>query len=214
MKVLITGFDPFGGEKVNPAFEAVKLLPDTIAGASIVKKEVPTVFGKAGDALEGFIREEEPEVVICIGQAGGRSSICPEKVAINLMDARIPDNQGNQPTDQPIKEDGENAYFATVPVKAMVNRIRKKGIPAVVSYSAGTFVCNEIMYRLLYLLHKKHPDIRGGFIHVPYAAQQAVDKANGTPFMSLAMIADGLAAAVEAAVDTKTDEGGPMGTIM
>lgn len=214
MKVLITGFDPFGGETVNPAYEAVKLLPDSIAGAEIVKKEVPTVFGKAGKVLEQYIEEENPDVVICVGQAGGRSGICPEKVAINFSDARIVDNEGNQPTDHVIKKDGENAYFATVPVKAMVNRIRKRGIPAIVSYTAGTFVCNDIMYSLLYLIHKKYPDIRGGFIHVPYAAEQVVDKANGTPSMSLSMISEGLLAAVEAAVDTKEDEGGSMGTIM
>lgn len=120
MKILLTGFDPFGGETVNPAFEAVKLLPDTIAGAEIVKQEVPTEFIRAGEVLEAAIQANQPDVVICIGQAGGRSAITPEKVAINLMDGRIADNAGYQPIDVTIQEDGETAYFTSLPVKAMV----------------------------------------------------------------------------------------------
>ena len=118
MKILLTGFDPFDREKVNPAFEAVKLLPDTIAGAQIVKLEVPTQFVRAGEVLEAAMVEHKPDVVICVGQAGGRAAITPEKVAINLMDGRIPDNAGYQPVDVPIRADGPAAYFATLPVKA------------------------------------------------------------------------------------------------
>lgn len=200
MKILITGFDPFGGETVNPAYEAVKLLPDTIAGASIIKLEVPTQFRRAGEVLEAAMQQHKPDVVICIGQAGGRAAITPEKVAINLMDGRIPDNAGYQPVDVPIRADGETAYFTSLPVKAMVQRMRDAGIPAAVSYTAGTYVCNYLLYTLLYLIDKKYPGVRGGFIHVPYAMEQAVNKPLGTPSMDLRQIARGLETAVEAVV--------------
>ena len=149
MKILITGFNPFGGESTNPAFEAVKLLPDTIKEAQIIKLEIPTEFKRAGKVLQDGIETNKPDVVVCIGQAGGRSAITPEKVAINLMDGRIPDNAGYQPVDTPVREDGPTAYFASLPVKAMVETIREAGIPAFLSYSAGTYVCNFLMYELL-----------------------------------------------------------------
>ena len=200
MKILITGFDPFGGETVNPAYEAVKLLPDTIAGAEIIKLEVPTRFHRAGAVLEDAMQRHKPDVVICVGQAGGRAVITPEKVAINLMDGRIPDNAGYQPVDVPIQEDGETAYFTSLPVKAMVQRMRDAGIPAAVSYTAGTYVCNYLLYTLLYLIDKKYPHVRGGFIHVPYAMEQVINKPLGTPSMDLRQIARGLETAVEAVV--------------
>lgn len=212
MKIMITGFDPFGGEPVNPAFEAIKLMPDEIGGAQIVKLEVPTVFRKAGKTLEEGIEKELPDAVICVGQAGGRSGMSVEKVAINLQDARIPDNEGNQPIDEAIKEDGATAYFAAVPVKAMVAKMRENGIPAFVSYTAGTYVCNDLMYSLLYLADKKYPNIRGGFIHVPYAMGQTVDKPNGTPAMALEAIAKGLECAVLALIENKDDISAAMGT--
>lgn len=198
MKILITGFDPFGGENVNPAYEAVKLLPDTIAGAEIIKLEVPTQFHRAGAVLEDAMQRHKPDAVICVGQAGGRAAITPEKVAINLMDGRIPDNAGYQPVDAPIREDGETAYFTSLPVKAMVQRMRDAGIPAAVSYTAGTYVCNYLLYTLLYLIDKKYPNVRGGFIHVPYAMEQVINKPLGTPSMDLRQIARGLETAVEA----------------
>ena len=198
MKILITGFDPFGGETVNPAYEAVKLLPDTIAGAEIIKLEVPTQFHRAGVVLEDAMQQHKPDVVICVGQAGGRAAITPEKVAINLMDGRIPDNAGYQPVDVPIQEDGEAAYFTSLSVKAMVQRMRDAGIPAAVSYTAGTYVCNYLLYTLLYLIDKKYPHVRGGFIHVPYAMEQVINKPLGTPSMDLRQIARGLETAVEA----------------
>ena len=198
MKILITGFDPFGGETVNPAYEAVKLLPDTIAGAEIIKLEVPTRFHRAGAVLEDAMKRHKPDTVICVGQAGGRAAITPEKVAINLMDGRIPDNAGYQPVDVPIREDGETAYFTFLPVKAMVQRMRDAGIPAAVSYTAGTYVCNYLLYTLLYLIDKKYPNVRGGFIHVPYAMEQVINKPLGTPSMDLHQIARGLETAVEA----------------
>ena len=205
MKVLVTGFDPFGGEKINPAFEAVKLLPDTIAGAQIIKLEIPTVFTRSADVVEKAIKEHQPDIVIDVGQAGGRSCMTVEKVAINLAEARIPDNDGEQPLDEPLRADGETAYFATVPVKAMVENMREHGIPAHISYTAGTYVCNAVMYNVLYLLDKKYPGVRGGFIHVPFESGQVVDKANGTPFMSLEMIAKGIEYSIEAAVKNETD---------
>lgn len=198
MKILITGSDPFGGETVNPAYEAVKLLPDTIAGAEIIKLEVPTRFHRAGAVLEDAMQRHKPDAVICVGQAGGRAAITPEKVAINLMDGRIPDNAGYQPVDAPIREDGETAYFTSLPVKAMVQRMRDAGIPAAVSYTAGTYVCNYLLYTLLYLIDKKYPNVRGGFIHVPYAMEQVINKPLGTPSMDLRQIARGLETAVEA----------------
>ena len=200
MKILITGFDSFGGETVNPAYEAVKLLPDTIAGAEIIKLEVPTQFHRAGAVLENAMQRHKPDAVICVGQAGGRAAITPEKVAINLMDGRIPDNAGYQPVDGPIREDGETAYFTSLPVKAMVQRMRDAGIPAAVSYTAGTYVCNYLLYTLLYLIDKKYPNVRGGFIHVPYAMEQVINKPLGTPSMDLRQIARGLETAVEAVV--------------
>ena len=212
MKVLITGFDPFGGESVNPAYEAVKLLPDTIAGAQIIKLEIPTVFSKSGPAVEAGIQEHQPDIVINVGQAGGRSCVTIEKVAINLADARIPDNAGEQPVDEVLQEDGENAYFATIPVKAIVQNVRDHGIPCHVSYTAGTYVCNCVMYNVLYMAAKKYPNIRAGFIHVPFAAEQAVDNANGMAFMSLEMIAKSLEYAIEATVQNETDISEAMGT--
>lgn len=204
MKVLMTGFDPFGGESINPAFEAVKLIPDHIAGAEVVKVEIPTVFRESSKALEAAIETHQPDVVICVGQAGGRFDITVERVAINIDDARIPDNKGNQPLDEVIYEDGENAYFASLPVKAMVKHVTENQIPCSVSYTAGTFVCNHIMYSLLYMIDKKYPNIKGGFIHVPYLNQQVMDKKN-MPYMPVEHIAKGLELCIEAAINNKED---------
>ena len=140
MKILVTGFDPFGGETVNPAYEAVKLLPDTIGGAQIFKLEIPTVFSLSGPAVEEGIKKYQPDVVLCVGQAGGRASISVEKVAINFVDARIPDNNGEQPLDEPLQADGPAAYFSTLPVKAMVQHVKDAGLPCYLSFTAGTYV--------------------------------------------------------------------------
>ena len=149
--VLVTGFDPFGGETVNPAYEAVKLLPGEIAGARIVKQEIPTAFTRSAVAIEQALEREHPDIVISVGQAGGRSTLTVEQVAINLAEARIPDNDGEQPLGTPLRTDGDTAYFATVPVKAMVGNVRAHNLPAFVSYTAGTYVCNSVMYNMLYL---------------------------------------------------------------
>lgn len=205
MKVLVTGFDPFGGATVNPAYEAVKLLPDTISGASIIKLEIPTVFKKEGEVLERGIEEHQPDMVICVGQAGGRSGITVEKAALNLMEARIPDNEGNQPVDAVIHEDGDTAYFAKLSVKAMVQNMKDHGIPARISYTAGTYVCNDVMYRLLYLIDKKYHQMKGGFIHVPYLPEQVLELPDGTPSMSAEMIAKSLEYGIEAAIENQED---------
>ena len=198
MRILITGFEPFGGEKVNPAWEAVRMLPDTIAGAEIVKLQIPTVFSESVSAVERGIHTYHPDVVISVGQAGGRSCVTVEKVAINLADARIPDNAGEQPVDEPLQPDGPAAYFATIPVKNIVANVRGHGIPCHISYTAGTYVCNCVMYNVLHLAAARYPGIRAGFIHVPFSAEQAVEKPAGTPFMPLMTIAESLECAVEA----------------
>lgn len=203
MKILFTGFDPFGGETINPAYEAVKRLPDAIGGTEIIKMEIPTVFGKDGRILEEAIGEYEPDAVICVGQAGGRAAITIERVAINLQDARIQDNEGQQPCDQPVYADGPAAYFTNLPVKEMVSQMKEQGIPAQISYTAGTFVCNDIMYRLMHLIHTKYPQMLGGFIHVPFLPQQVTDRTDNAPSMSVEMIAEGLRCAAEVIIKNK-----------
>lgn len=212
MKILVTGFDPFGGESVNPAFEAVKLLPDTIAGAEIIKLEIPTVFSKSGPAIEAGIEKYNPDVVVNVGQAGGRSCVTIEKVAINLAEARIPDNDGEQPMNEPVQADGKNAYFSLLPVNAIVENVRAHGLPCHVSYTAGTYVCNYVMYNVLYMVEKKYPNMRAGFIHVPFATEQVVNKANGMASMSLQDIAKSIEYAIEATVNYKEDIVGNGGT--
>jgi pyroglutamyl-peptidase I len=200
MKLLLTAFDPFGGDAINPALEAVKLVADKIGRFDIVKLEVPTVFRKSIDTVAKAIEEEKPDVVLCIGQAGGRFEITPERVAINVDDARIKDNEGNQPIDIKIFEDGENAYFTTLPIKAMVEAIRGANLPAAVSNTAGTFVCNHLMYGVLYTLAKKYPHIKGGFTHVPFIPAQVARRKPVAPYMALEDIKRGLEAAI-AAID-------------
>lgn len=211
MLILITAFDPFGGESVNPALEAVRAMPDVIAGAEIVKVEVPTVFGKSIEVAARAIDEHQPDAVVCVGQAGGRFDVTPERVAINVDDARIPDNEGNQPLDAEIVADGAPAYFATLPVKAMVAAIRAAGLPSSLSNSAGTFVCNHLMYGVLHHLATTRPQARGGFVHVPFIPTQVVDKP-GQPAMSPSDITRALTAGVEAIVTHDRDVDLVMGT--
>lgn len=199
MKILVTGFNPFGGEKVNPAYEAVKLLGDKIADAEIVKLEIPTVFHISFSVLKKEIEKTNPDVILCVGQAGGRFGVTPERVAINIDDARIPDNEQNQPIDEKIQADGKEAYFSSLPIKAMVENMREAGIPSSVSNSAGTFVCNHIMYQVLYHIDKEFPGKTGGFVHVPFIPEQVVSKPN-QPSMNLEDIKTGLHAGIEAIV--------------
>ena len=178
-KLLITGFDPFGGENINPSWESVKELPDRIGDWQITKMEIPTVFGTAADKVIAIAEDIHPDAILCIGQAGGRAAVTPEVVAINLQEARITDNVGNQPVNIPVAEGGPAAYFATVPIREMVQTIQSHGIPAALSYSAGAFVCNDVLYRLLH--HFDGTGTRAGFIHVPYLPQQAKENQPSLP---------------------------------
>lgn len=197
MKLLLTAFDPFGGETINPAQEAVKLVRERVGAVDVVKCYVPTVFGTSIETVTSAIGQHRPDAVLCIGQAGGRADLTPERVAINIEDAVIPDNAGNQPVDVPIFADGKNAYFSTLPVKAMVAAIREAGIPASLSNTAGTFVCNHLMYGVLYTLEKSYPGVRGGFMHVPYIPAQTAGR-SGIPAMPLTEIVRGIEAAIGA----------------
>jgi pyroglutamyl-peptidase len=204
-KVLLTGFDPFGGEAINPAIESVrKLEGEVIEDHEVVALEVSTVFDKSIQELKNAIDEVKPGLVICVGQAGGRAHISVERIAINVNDARIPDNAGNQPVDTPVIEAGPAAYWSTLPIKAMVEALKNKGIPAMVSQTAGTFVCNHIFYGLMHELHTKQTLVRGGFIHIPFLPEQAAKKPE-QPSMALDIIAEGLQIAVETAVRNRED---------
>ena len=204
MKVLVTGFDPFGGESINPSWEAVKSIKDTIADAEIIKLQLLTVAYKSISQLHNKMVELNPDIVISVGQAGGRADVTPERVAINITDARIPDNEGNQPIDEVIFEDGDTAYFSNLPVKAMVQAIRDAGFPSSLSNTAGTYICNHVMYGILYYIQKEFPNTRGGFIHVPFATSQVADKPE-MPSMEISDITTALEAAIQAAVTYQTD---------
>ena len=204
MKVLITGFDPFGGESINPALKAVMALPDHIGEAEVIKLEIPTVFGKSLAVIREAVALHKPDIIISVGQAGGRFGITPERVAINVDDARIKDNEGNEPIDVAVAADGPAAYFTNLPIKAMTQAMVKAGIPASVSNTAGTFVCNHVMYGVLHMIHTEFPEVRGGFIHVPYVPSQVTSKPN-MPSMSATDITKGLALCIEAATTHKED---------
>lgn len=191
-KLLITGFEPFGGEKINPSWEAVKLLPDEIGIFSLTKIEIPVVFGKAADTVIEKAEEINADAVICVGQAGGRIGVTPEMVAVNLRFASIPDNEGNQPKDVPVIEGGENAYFSTLPVRKMTAAVSEAEITSSVSYSAGTYVCNDLIYSVLHRF--KNTGTKACFIHVPFIPEQTKDKPN----MELETIAKALEIAIKA----------------
>lgn len=187
-KLLITGFDPFGGASINPAWAAVAQLPDCIGNYMLCKLNIPTVFGLAGETVLRKCAEFHPDVVLCIGQAGGREAVTPERIAVNIRDARIPDNAGNQPQGEFVAEDGPAAYFSTLPVASMAQAIRDAGLPATVSNSAGAFVCNDVLYTLLQHFAGTH--VRVGFIHVPYLPEQ------GNPSLPLADTVKALEASI------------------
>ncbi|HEX3097585.1 MAG TPA: pyroglutamyl-peptidase I [Usitatibacter sp.] len=196
--VLVTGFEPFGGEAMNPSWEVCGRLPRTIAGLRVEILRVPCVFRRSIEVVTAAIEASRPTRVICLGLAPGRTHVGVERVAINVDDARIADNAGGRPIDEPIAGDGPPAYFATLPVKAMVAAIRAAGVPAEVSNSAGTYVCNHLMYGVLHFLATRGIRARAGFIHVPYAAEQALDRRD-TPSIPLATMAAGIEAAIVAA---------------
>jgi len=202
--VLITGFEPFGGETLNPSWEVVKQLDGMIIdNCRVVARQLPCVFGESLEVLNAAIDALQPSVVLAIGQAGGRVDVTVERVAINVDDARIPDNRGQQPVDVAIVPDGPAAWFSTLPIKAMVEALREAGIPASVSQTAGTFVCNHVMYGVLHKLADR-PEVKGGFIHIPYLPEQAAAHP-GAPSMSTHTLKKGLEIAIAVALRQEHD---------
>lgn len=199
MKILVTAFESFGEDPENSAEETLRRLPDEIKEAQIIKLTLPVVFGRSMDVLRAGIRNNRPDAVLCLGQAGGRSSLTPERIAININDARLPDNDGQQPVDELIFRDGPDAYFSTLPVKAMAKAIHDTGVPSEVSNSAGTYVCNQTMYGLLYFINHEFPGIRGGFLHLPYYSEQTAGNP-GKPGLPLEDLVKGVTAAIEAII--------------
>lgn len=198
-KILITGFDSFANARINPAREAVFALPDVISGFKIVKFEVPTIYGLAVEVAADAVKKHSPSMIICVGQAGGRDAITPEMIAINCRYADIADNSGAVMKDVPVVSGGPAAYFATVPVRKMASAVVCAGLPGKVSYSAGTFVCNDLFYSLLH----RFPGIPVGFIHVPFLPDQA---GAGQPSLSLSDTVRGLFAAISAAAESLPEE--------
>ena len=189
--LIITGFDPFGGETINPSWEAVRRLPDTVGDYRLTKLQIPTVFALAAETVLAAAAADAPDVILCVGQAGGRDAVTPERIAVNMASARIPDNRGNQPVEIPILPVAPDGIFSTVPVAAMTRAISDAGLPGKISNTAGTFVCNDTLYRLL--AHFAGTGTRVGFIHVPHLPDQAK---NGGPSMELDAIIAALTAAI------------------
>lgn len=196
MKILVTAFDPFGGESINPAQQAVERLDQNIGCHEIHKLIVPTVFDHAAELVIAEMECIRPDAVICVGQAGGRRAVTPERVAINIKDASLKDNIGQQPEDEPVVPGGPAAYFSSLPIKKMVQAIREAGFAGDVSNSAGTFVCNSLLYSVLHYAALHMPKIRAVFIHVPYIPEQTAEK-NNVPSMPLDDIVAALSAAIE-----------------
>ena len=208
--VLVTGFEPFGGERTNPSWDVCAQLPREIAGLRVETQRVPCEFRRSIEVLAEAIERTNPELVILLGQAGGRSRISVERVAVNVDDARIPDNAGQQPVDEPIAAGGPPAYFSSLPVKAMVGAMRAAGVPTELSNTAGTYVCNHLMYGVLHFLAASGRNkVRAGFVHLPYAEEQVLD--NGAPGMAIDSMVKGIVAGIAAAAsharDAKVSEG-------
>lgn len=203
--VLLTGFEPFDQDTLNPSWEAVRLLDETLINddVRIIARQLPCVFSQAPAHLHALIERFTPQMVIAVGLGPGRSDIALERVAINLIDARIPDNQGEQPIDIPVAAEGPTAYFSTLPIKAMVAALRAAGIPATVSHTAGTFVCNQVFYSLQHSLAGS--TVRSGFMHVPLLTEQVALAASAQPSMSQETLVKGLRVAVSAALNTLHD---------
>src|ERR1051325_3821962 len=192
MKALVTGFEPFGADAINPSGDAVLRLPSRFDDLTIETRIVPTVFGRAMATLEDAIAATQPDSVLCVGLAGGRAELSLERVAINVDDARLPDNDGQQPIDRPIVATGPAGAFPGLPVKAAVAALREAGLPAIVSNTAGTFVCNHIFYGLMHLVASRRVPVRGGFLHVPYLPEQAAGLGIQVPSMALDDIGRGI----------------------
>lgn len=202
--ILLTGFQPFGGETDNPSWQAVRALHgERIHGHRVMARELPVVFGAALASLRDALSETQPVIALCVGQAGGRAQMSLERVAINIDDARIQDNAGCQPVDTPVVPDGPAAYFATLPIKAMRRALVNAGYPVEISQTAGTFVCNHVFYGLMHALHA-HRDVRGGFIHIPYSPAQAAAHA-GAPSLHVETVSAALRLALDVALRTPAD---------
>ncbi|MBA2078146.1 pyroglutamyl-peptidase I [Rhodanobacter sp. PCA2] len=202
--ILLTGFDPFGGESINPSWEAVRALHGRrIGGHRVVARLLPTEFAASLRLLKAAVRETAPAILLGVGQAGGRERLSIERVAVNLQDARIPDNAGARPIDQPVIPGGPAAYFSNLPVKAMLAALRDRGVPAELSHTAGTYVCNHVAYAMLHLAAKRR-GARAGFIHIPYLPAQAA-RLHGKPSMALEEMVHGLEIALRVAATTRTD---------
>ena len=191
-RLLITGFDPFGGADINPSWEAVRRLPDRIGDWQLTKIEIPTVFGLAAQTVLDTAQDLQPDAIICVGQAGGRDAVTPETYGVNLRHARIVDNAGNQPLAKPIVQGAPATYASTLPVRDMVRAVCQEGLPCRLSYSAGRFVCNDVLYTLLHHYQGTHTKV--GFVHVPYLPEQAKD---GQPSMTLDEIVQALEIIIE-----------------
>ena len=204
-RVLLTGFPPFGGEVANPSEQIARALDGrVIEGRTVCSAVLPCVFGKAVDALRRELRRVDPCLVICTGQAGGRAGLAIERVAINVEDASIPDNAGARPIDRPVVPRGPAAYWSTLPIKAIVAALRREGLPAEVSQTAGTFVCNHVFYALMHTLRARR-SVRGGFVHVPLLPEQAARAGGTQPSLPLAAMVRGVEVVIATALSTRED---------
>lgn len=200
-RILLTGFTPFAGAVLNPSWLAASALDgETIAGHSVISAQLPTAFEASLKELGRLLRLHKPDLVICLGQAGGRGAILLERVALNICDAGIADNAGCQPIDVPVVSNGPVAYFSTLPIKAILQALNDAGIAAEVSQTAGTFVCNHVFYSLMHRLanQSRGCQVRGGFIHIPFVPEQ------GSPSMSLEQMVRGLRVAISTTLGIKT----------
>lgn len=196
MKILVTAFDAFGDDKINSSSEALDALFVPEETADLVKLKLPTVFKESAELLAEAVNKHKPDAVLCVGQAAGRAAVTIERVAINIMDARIADNEGFKPADVPIEADAPAAYFSTVPIKAMVKAICEAGIPAEISNTAGTYVCNSLLYGILHYISVNSLPVRAGFIHVPCIPKQLEDTDKKPPAMEKEFIVKALETAV------------------
>ena len=211
-RILLTGFDPFGGESINPSWEAARALHGRrIGGHRVVARLLPTEFAASLRMLKAAVRETAPAILLGVGQAGGRDRLSIERVAINLQDARIPDNTGAQPIDLPVIAGAPAAYFSTLPVKAMLAALREHGLPASLSHTAGTYVCNHVAYAMLHLAATRR-GVRAGFMHIPYLPKQAA-RLRGAPSMALGDMVRGLEIALRVAAAVRDDLGISGGTL-
>jgi pyroglutamyl-peptidase len=202
---LLLGFEPFDGDDINPSQHIVEALDgESIAGHPIVARTLPTEFARAAAALSQLIDEHAPSLVLALGQAGGRTGISIERIAINIIDARIPDNAGDQPIDVPVIDGAPNAYFSTLPIKAMLRALHEERIPASISNTAGTFVCNQVFYALAHLIAAQHPTLRGGFVHVPYLPEQA-RRMGDVPWLDLSTMVEATRLCLRVALTVKED---------